>query len=363
MSHGRKIAREALERIHFAPCKHVVTCALQKSYTSGPIKLPMDDACPQCMIFRINYTLFTTHEEMRLRGGCYRSIDRDQTVHQKIRNDWNIATIHGFQVFSILEEFVKGKVTDLDRKVAETAMNQWVTYRKKTRVMPGTERTYPDGRDEEDIKESKLVKTVSKVLNAIVKEIEKEAGSVATEVAKTLPVPPTAAELLADKKAKTIPKDTNTPPPTNAGPSRRSILKSQHPTPRSHPPKKVRLEDHATISSDYDALVTSSLPTTHDQPPPCKLETAEHSPSVVLAYGCNRDQLIRRGSKYVPGRWASPVGLEKQNTSWCLTDWDQYYAIMRDDEEEWVEQWKEAELVKGIYEEVCTAWLQVDDGR
>ncbi|KAK3201801.1 hypothetical protein GRF29_164g735334 [Pseudopithomyces chartarum] len=240
MSHGRKIAREALERIHFAPCKHVVTCALQKSYTSGPIKLPMDDACPQCMIFRINYTLFTTHEEMRLRGGCYRSIDRDQTVHRKIRNDWNIATIHGFQVFSILEEFVKGKVTDLDRKVAETAMNQWVTYRKKTRVMPGTERMYPDGRDEEDIKESKLVKTVSKVLNAIVKEIEKEAGSVATEVAKTLPVPPPPRSYSQTKKRRPSPKiPTPHHPPTRVPPAARSSNPNIQPLAPTHPRKSV----------------------------------------------------------------------------------------------------------------------------
>ena len=324
-------------------------------------------------MYRINYTLFTLREKLRLRGGCYRSRASDKHSHDEIKSDWATATVHGFNMHDLLEDFVKGDVTDRDRKIAEEAMKGWVTYRKQVRVIPGLSSIYPDGNDEEETCVSNTPKCITTMVELMIKEIGESSKEVEvnqrdpqslTKDADTTPREHTVADLINPMKTVTMVEDKNILVTGGAATPRRSNMKgSRHVDAGCTTPKQVRIDNNVTISSNHHALVPHPLPVRRGQVVPIEVETAKHSSNAFSETGVPQRQFFRRSSHYTPRRWASSVGLEKLDTSWSCLTWDSYDSMMIDEEQEWNAKWKEAGRAKQIVKEILRAWIRRRNGQ
>lgn len=290
-------------------------------------------------------------------------------------------------MYDLLEKFVKMDVTDEDREAAYVAMSCWVTYRSKTRVPPGMEDRYPDGIDREEEKvDIPTLGEHAAVVDALIQEAERKGSTREDILQQPLCGPklvPVSAESTQEDVVKAVQLD-------NA-----SSAIEDHPLPRidaavrthksnlkrgrgadshSTTPKRVRLEDHATISSTYSSIVSYPFKTAQ-----CPEDIAQRFGIPVInretttePHSCCASATTRRpkhkmkanGPGYARGKWASPAGFKKQDTSWATrTDELQYELSMLAEESNWRVQWQEEERLGRVFKEMGARWYEMNASR
>jgi hypothetical protein len=315
----RRITRRKLEAQHFIPCKHQVPAAFQTLFAT----LPGQHTCPKCLINAITFTLETTRMQIVQRGGTFVSKWNNRESHDGITDHWYVASVQGLRVVRLLEGFVEGeKGSVAEKREARKAVQIWREYRES----PGM--FFIGGNDEADgVAYAGMWKRC--IRNEVGREGEQQAPMVRTDSHQPLA------------------EDTSAP----AVAGLRSCLKRKH-TPATadteHPStaKHVKLADVVTISSDHSSIVAD--PFSRDL---CKDNTTEpHRPSAFLGFRGPKTVMRRTSDAYKPGRWSSPAGFTKQNTSWCGGEWCKFEEAMR-------QRVEEEERMADCFKRICDAWM------
>lgn len=232
-------------------------------------------------------------------------------------------------------------------------------------VMPGmpSERGEDgDGGGKKEVDVELLVKYITMVVEKLVKEVEEEdrhgsgraregipeIGRIEVEEKDAEGTAPLTAEG-HQQRAKEIGEP--------GASTLRSCLK-RAPTPdtphinTSSAVKRVKLANCATVSSDHSNILAHPFaPRNPSQP---TIET--HRLSAFRESGYRKLKSIKRKSpQYKPGRWASPDGYRKQNTSWWKMHWWIFEELMRTEAVAWKVQWAEGSRMAKVFREIGEA--------
>jgi hypothetical protein len=117
-------------------------------------------------------------------------------------------------------------------------------------------------------------------------------------------------------------------------------------------PKRLRIADHATISSDHLTISNPSpflqLSTT--------LTTQPHHLFTFADHKRRKSYFSRSSESYMPGVWSSPAFCSKPNTSWFKLDWNEVEALWNEEMEEVEEEKRVHERLRVIAECHVMSW-------
>lgn len=347
----RSMIKHKLESRHFTPCMHAVSSAFQTLFTN----LPAPHTCPSCLTQAIIRTLCSSRTQIEQRGGVFVSKERNPVDHDWWMDHWNTASVHGWRVMGMLGVFGEGEEgNEADRSEARRVVGTWREERRKSEGflgMVGESRKENVGEVDVEL----LRKYIRMAVEELVRDIEEEDR-------KGVPMVRIAEPEIEEQEQKEVSimgpelhrssvQDTSAPIVVGL----RSCLKRKRSpdadgTKRESSAKHVKLADFATVSSDHSHIVAHPFLTAL-----CKRPTAE--PHRRSAF-CGAGKYFKRGTKtYKPGRWLSPGGFVKQNTSWRGGEWVKFEELMTTEEEEWVTQWEEGSRVANAFQEIFKAWL------
>ncbi|KAF1971697.1 hypothetical protein BU23DRAFT_600224 [Bimuria novae-zelandiae CBS 107.79] len=365
MRASRRHAAKELAANHFAKCMHPVSSAFKMLYATA--SLPCTSTCPECLIARITLTLATTRREIEVRGGCFASKDLDKYDHDRRMDYWYVASLHGFQVARLLEGFLHGEgAKEDDVEAAEMALGAWERFRETFRVPPGMVESDEVSRMDVDV--ALLVKYITILVNRLWEEIEER------EKGEAVPFRRTVAEILRND-ADTGGEEIQVPVEGATTERKSNLKRKRNRDTRPATPKRVKIADVVTVSPDHEAIVRypfavqscphtivlpllTDLTTTASQPPTVE----EHKPTAFSEQRRRRATWTRGDARYVPGRWASPSRLEKQDTSGFRHSFQSFECIMKKEEKEWESQRREAERVAKVFKEISEAWVKKRSG-
>ncbi|KAL1612916.1 hypothetical protein SLS60_001146 [Paraconiothyrium brasiliense] len=352
---------------------HTVSPAFQTLFA----KLPGQHTCPSCLIIGIIRTLRYARSQIEHRGGIFLSKEKGQadqpnvtserSRREKIEHDrwtdhWDVASVQGFRVAGLLEDFVEKEGISAQEKMdAKRAVGVWKDFRRKEMAMPGMK--FESEMDEDEQKEvdvELLMKYITLMVAKLLREVEEEDR-------KGVPVEKILGKELEEEDAKGVPivrtdspqsSVEGSPAPGLAG--LRSCLKRKNASDsidtKTRLKKRVKFDKYATVSSDHYNIIAYPF-----SPTLCKQPTIEHHRPSAFRENSGRKRLMQRDSKlYEPGRWFSPAGYEKQDTSWKGTPWWRFagaFGAFKLDEAEWEAQWKEGMQVASIFKEICDTWM------
>ncbi|KAJ4358380.1 uncharacterized protein N0V89_002962 [Didymosphaeria variabile] len=357
--------KKSLEACHFAPCMHTVSPAFQTLFD----KLPGQHTCPSCLIKSIIHTLRCARTGIGRRGGIFVSKEKGQadqpnSTRKAIRNEqvdhgrwtdlWGMASVQGFRVAELLEGFIEEEGdSEKEKEDAKRAVEIWREFRRIAMVMPGM-------KIEGEVDVELLTKYIRLMVVKLLREVEEEDS-------KGVPVEKVISKEVEEEDSKVAPivrahsqqsSVEGSPAPGLAG--LRSCLKRKHTSDaintKSRSKKRVTFDKYAAVSSDhYNIIAHPFSPTLRKQP-----TIESHRPNAFRETR-DRQKLMRRTSMlYKPGRWSSPAGYEKQNTSWRGTEWWHLvgpFGVMKADEEKWEAQWNEGLRVASVFKEICDTWM------
>jgi hypothetical protein len=154
---------------------------------------------------------------------------------------------------------------------------------------------------------------------------------------------------IAIPEAESIPDSTSM---MDIEPRSRSILKRKSADHEPPAPKRLRIADYATVSSDHLTISNPSpflkLSTTVTTQPHHLFTFADHK---------RRTSYFSRSSEsYMPGAWSSPAFCSKHNTSCFKLDWEEVEALWKEEEEEVMEEKRVHERLRVIAECHVMSW-------
>jgi hypothetical protein len=138
-------------------------------------------------------------------------------------------------------------------------------------------------------------------------------------------------------------------------PRSRSILKrkvADHDMDAPQAPKRLRIADHATISSDH---LTISNPSPFLQLS-TELTTQPHHLFTFADHKRRKSYFSRSSESYMPGAWSSPAFCSKPNTSWFRLDWNDVEALWKEEMDELEEEKRVHERLRVIAECYVMSW-------
>ncbi|KAF2450539.1 hypothetical protein P171DRAFT_468827 [Karstenula rhodostoma CBS 690.94] len=310
--------KQRLEDSHFASCRHTVSPAFQTLFA----KLPGQRTCPACLIRVIIYTLRNSRKEVEQCGGIFVSKERNAAEHRWWIHHWNMASVHGWKVVGLLERFDKEwKGNGAERREARRIIEVWMDERRRAGEFLGMVKEV----EKEDGQGVPVVKIDEVEIGEEVPIVDADSHHAGVQDTSAL----IFAGIRSCLKRKRCPEADDTKQESNA--------------------KHVKLADCATVSSDYYHIVAHPL-----LPALCKRPTTE--PHRQSAFCRAHKNFCRYANSYKPGRWASPEGFIKQNTSWRGEDWEKFEELMKTEDAEWELQWGEGSRIANAFQ-VFRAWL------
>jgi hypothetical protein len=346
--------------------------------------------CPPCAVQRHIKTIKSIQSDLSNRGGIFVSRPRfkkdhdhpEWRAHYTVRNRWRQAKIAAYNDVMKFERLAKSPVRTNEWGTLDEAIELWEKESVALAEVPG----YTKEMSEDDVKDivQRMMSQLQGTIHGLLDEDGDSSMSDSSEDDDVGECP------FPDSDVDTDSEDDKASASTGPGASpdeddmevsaqpevsedeMETLMPVQNSTSSELDDtetqgERVRFTDFATVSSDALTFLPSAFPhrtdgfrSTQDALAinPTLLAsstTLSTTPTLIPhrrrtdAYHSRlRSQFKRRSHHYKAGKWVSPVGYVKLNTSLFRVDWDEVHALLAEQEQEIAEERKVHAALKGV---------------